>query len=236
MHELKFIGTGSAFNTQLGNNSAYIKQGNSLLLIDCGGTVFKRIQDLKILDGVKNLYIVITHTHPDHVGSLGDLIFYVYYMLHIKADIFFPDGKLMRDFLSNIGVEKELYCLNSSNKFEINNTDFGKIHTEFIAVPHVNTIPTYGFIININNENFYYSGDSSDISDEIINKLYNSEIQKIYHDTCGLDYEGNAHTPIRKLKEKIKPDFRNKVYCMHLDTSITLKEIKQSGFNAAQRE
>ena len=33
---LKFIGMGSAFNTGLGNTSAYIKKEDRMLLIDCG--------------------------------------------------------------------------------------------------------------------------------------------------------------------------------------------------------
>ena len=76
---LNFIGTGSAFNTELGNTSAFVKKNNSLLLIDCGGTVFHRFQELNIFEGLENLYIIITHTHPDHVGSLGEVIFYSYY-------------------------------------------------------------------------------------------------------------------------------------------------------------
>ena len=44
---LKFIGTGSAFNTELGNTSAYIKQNKTLLLIDAGPTVFARAKERK---------------------------------------------------------------------------------------------------------------------------------------------------------------------------------------------
>jgi len=45
---LKFIGSGSAFNTKLGNNSAYYKEGNQMLLIDCGSNILQYIR-LKIL-------------------------------------------------------------------------------------------------------------------------------------------------------------------------------------------
>ncbi len=42
---LNFIGNGSCFNTDFGNNSAYYidKEKKSLLLIDCGETVFERL-------------------------------------------------------------------------------------------------------------------------------------------------------------------------------------------------
>lgn len=72
---LKFIGIGSAFNTDLGNTSAYIKKEDRMLLIDCGGTVFHELQKQKLLEGVNQIYMIITHTHPDHVGSVGEVIF-----------------------------------------------------------------------------------------------------------------------------------------------------------------
>jgi len=50
---LSFICTGSAFNTKLGNNSAYVKAGTTLFLIDCGSTTFQRLIDKGILDGVE---------------------------------------------------------------------------------------------------------------------------------------------------------------------------------------
>ena len=79
---LKFIGTGSAFNTKLGCNSAYIIKNNSLILFDCGGDVFSKLKELNIIkDEFKNIYIFITHLHPDHIGSLGDLIYYNYFIL-----------------------------------------------------------------------------------------------------------------------------------------------------------
>ena len=80
---LKFIGTGSAFNTKLGNTSAYIKDNNTLLLIDCGELTFARILSLNLLDDVNEVHIAITHTHPDHIGSLGSLIFYCFFIKKI---------------------------------------------------------------------------------------------------------------------------------------------------------
>lgn len=44
MGTLKFIGTGSAFNTKLGSNSAYLKNNNSVILFDCGGDVFSKLK------------------------------------------------------------------------------------------------------------------------------------------------------------------------------------------------
>lgn len=231
---LNFIGTGSAFNTELGNTSAFIKNNNSLLIIDCGGTVFHRLQELNLFDKLENLYIIITHTHPDHVGSLGEVIFYSYYILKRRPTIFFPKKELIEGFLTNIGVSAEMYKLNSFERIDVNDTQFGKFSIEFLPVSHVDTIPVYGFVMELNEKLFYFSGDANNISSKVINRILNGEINRVYQDTCGLDYEGNNHLSLRKLCNIVPQEFRYKFYCMHLDKHITEKEIKENWFNVAR--
>lgn len=231
---LNFIGMGSAFNTEKGNTSAFIKKGNSLLLIDCGGTVFHRLQALKLLDGIENLYIIITHTHPDHVGSLGDIIFYSYYILQCIPNLFFPEKERMEGFLNNMGVSSEMVRLHSSEIIDGNDAQMGKFRIEFLSVSHVDTIPAYGLLMKLNEESFYYSGDANNISSMVMNRLMNGDINRIYQDTCGLDYEGNCHLSLTKLCSIVPPEYRSKVYCMHLDQHITERKIKEKGFQVVE--
>lgn len=231
---LNFIGRGSAFNTEMGNTSAFVKKNSSLLLIDCGGTVFHRLQELNLLDGLENLYIIITHTHPDHVGSLGEVIFYSYYILKHIPTIFFPNKELIENFLTNIGVSAEMYKLNSIEIIDANDTHLGKFSIEFLPVSHVDKIPAYGFIMRLNEKSFYYSGDANNISVSIVNRIMSGEIDRVYQDTCGLDYLGNNHLSLKKLCSIVQPEFRNKIYCMHLDKHITNEEIRDKGFNVIE--
>lgn len=83
MNQLKFLGTGSAFNTKLGNTSAYLLNNDksAMLLFDCGETVFSKLKP--ILEKNKNINeftICITHSHSDHIGSLPTLLYYLYYV------------------------------------------------------------------------------------------------------------------------------------------------------------
>ena len=228
---IKFTGIGSAFNTELGNTSAFTRKDNSLLLIDCGGTVFHRLQELSLFDRLENIYIVITHTHPDHIGSLGEVIFYSYYILKHRPTIFFPQKELIESLLTSIGVTPAMYNINSFEMVDVKDTQLGEFSIEFLPVSHVDTIPAYGFLMNLNERAFYYSGDANGISNAILDKLKNGQIHRIYQDTCGLDYEGNNHLSLRKLCEIIPGKYRNKVYCIHLDKHITKQEIKDNGFN-----
>lgn len=233
---LKFIGIGSAFNTRLGNNSAFIKEGQEMLLIDCGGTVFQGLQQLDLLQGISKLKIMITHTHPDHIGSLGEVIFYCYYILKIKVEVFYPNEALIKSYLHIIGVTEDMYALNGNCEVNFELNGLGLIRAQWVQQVHVDTIPAYGFILNTEKQKLYYSGDSSQIPDEIIEKLENGELDVIYQDSCGLNYEGNAHLYLYKLADKIQLQYRKQVYCMHLDQHIKMDEIRELGFNVVERE
>jgi len=228
---LNFIGKGSAFNTKLGNNSCYIRKNDSMLLIDAGGTVFHKLQELNLFNGLKNLHIIITHTHPDHCGSLGEAIFYPYYYNQIKPTVYFPDRELMKSYFKAIGVKDEMYSLISNMNMTINDNSLGEIKLGFIKVPHVETIPSFGFIMDMDNKKIYYSGDANNIPDEVLTLLKNGDLDMIYQDTCGIDYDKNAHLSINKLKDMIPFELRSKVYCMHQDGYLEPETVTKLGFN-----
>lgn len=104
MTDLKFLGKGSAFNEKELNTSAYLIKEDNLFLIDCGATVFHEIQKKKLLDGINHVYVLLTHLHADHAGSLGTLIHYCKYSLDIDINIIYPDDNLLRLYLMYQGV------------------------------------------------------------------------------------------------------------------------------------
>lgn len=231
---LNFLGIGSAFNTSLGNTSAFIKNNSSIFLIDCGSTVFYRLQKLDLLADISNIYIAITHTHPDHVGSLGEVIFYSHYYLNHKPKIFFPDARLLSSILSNMGVDENFYEIYSDLKVNITDNFLESVDFNFIPSSHVERIPSYGIELKYFKQSIYYSGDSNEICTSALEGLENGQIDIIYQDTCALDYEGNPHLYIGKLIEYIKPSLRSKVFCMHLDQQFDKSYAIHSGFNVVE--
>lgn len=235
---LEFIGSGSAFNTKLGNNGAYYKKDENLFLIDCGSSTFERLIRFNVLDGVEKIYVLITHKHPDHIGSLGDLIFYQYYnikpMFQKKLIVFAPYELCMRHVLNDVGVIEELYELSQfSESGGIHRGDF-HVNFEPVAVTHVKELKCFGYILHIEDKNIYYSGDSNMIPEEIINKLNNGDFHYFYQDTCKAHYEGNVHLSLQKLDELIDYKYRGRVYCMHLDGGFVVSEAEELGFNVVK--
>lgn len=229
-NNLIFLGTGSAFNAKLKNTSCYIKFRDSMLLIDTGGTVFHELQTNNILDGVKKLYIIITHTHPDHVGSLGDIIFYSHYIMKIKPVVYFPEANVLLNILNSMGVQNSMYFLNSNINSVIADDNAGQIKLNFMSVPHVNSIPSFGFIIEILGEKIYYSGDSNTIPQNIIEMLCEDKLHRLYQDVSGLDYEGSSHLSLKALASLVPYEFRHKVYCIHHDEYINKDMAEKQGF------
>jgi ribonuclease BN (tRNA processing enzyme) len=231
MIKLIFIGVGSAFNTNLGNTSAFIRTKDTMLLIDCGGTVFHRFMDLKLLEGLKQLNIIITHTHPDHVGSLGEVIFFAHYVLKIVPKIYFPDTELIGTFLRCIGIEEKMVIIIGNLEVKIHNQELGDFSLSFLPVSHLPTIPAFGFILENKDSRIYYSGDANAIPRSVMRLLEEGNLDIIFQDTCGLDYNGNAHLSLRKLCDIIPENLRKKVYCIHHDSFLDVEEVRELGFN-----
>ncbi|MBA4603812.1 MBL fold metallo-hydrolase [Thermoactinomyces mirandus] len=223
---LNFIGCGSAFNTGSGNNAAFIKKDNVLFLIDCGSSIFGRLKNSNIFDRVEYICVILTHTHADHVGSLGDLIAYGYYAMGKTGEpnvyVIAPYDLRIGQLLKLMGVNENTYKLSQFNETTEFHMNHFHIDLEAVPVKHVKQLNCYGYIIYYENKTIYYSGDCYEIPQRILEKLHNGTIDLFYQDTCKADYEGNVHLSLKKLDQLIDRKVRGKVYCMHLD----------SGFNA----
>ncbi|MBR4010497.1 MAG: MBL fold metallo-hydrolase, partial [Clostridiales bacterium] len=68
---LTFFGRGSAFTKE--HNSAYFTDGNDLILLDCPMSTFSKLR-ARGLSRYESIYVLITHTHGDHVGGVAMLI------------------------------------------------------------------------------------------------------------------------------------------------------------------
>lgn len=234
---LKFLGSGSAFNTKLGNTSAYIKRGTYLILIDCGSSIFQRIKDNNVLEGIEHIYVIITHTHADHVGSLADLILYSYYshgeFAKNKITVLAQYWSEVRNLLLINGCEP-LKHFNLIDCEDEEYVDISDISFLFVPSNHVEEIPSYSLVLNIDDKLVYYSSDLFELQEEVIRNIHNYDI--MYIDTCKAHYEGNVHLSLINLCKIIPKEYRKKVWCMHLDESFDREEAENLGFNVVRNE
>ena len=223
MKKLKFLGIGSAFYPPFDNTSAFFTHNDDFYLIDCGESVFKKIWDLKEMKESKNIFILVTHFHCDHVGSLGSLISYLYLKMNKVPYIVHPTEKI-KEYLKVVGIEENFYIYKNMLP------EVSQIKNNHVEVRHVDDMVCYGYEIIFPEETIYYSGDAVDIPEKILKKYFEGEIKEIYQDTCSYKSKNPSHGNIFDLEEQISPEKRKSIYCMHLDRDFRDKIIEK-GFS-----
>lgn len=227
--ELEFLDLGSAWNTTLNNTSAYLKKGNKMLLIDCGETVARTIISNKLLEDINQLYILVTHTHSDHIGSIGTLLFYSKYNKKIDNYIVVPDDVLfkknIKDYLRIVDIDNEIEFINKDCFIK----QFNFEDLVFLKANHVLSLPCYSFIIKEKNKMIYYSGDNSNI--DLIVDILKNEDAKIYTEISNNPNLSNEHLYLKNLKQKVNQKDKKRIYLMHIDEFLSIDELENMGYN-----
>ena len=204
--ELKFLGNGSAFNVDAYNTCAYFKRENSLFLLDCGESICNRIIKLGLMNDVENIYVFITHTHSDHIGSLEALIYYNEVFLHKNFQIFYPCRGKLKKLLQLTGVDFPFTI------YPVPKTLDGVT----IDCVEQNHIPgSYGYFFYEKGDAFFFSGDASEVNPRCVEELKSGKIDRVYHEvtTSG----SPIHTHLDKLKGCFPEELRGKVWLMHFE-------------------
>lgn len=244
--ELKFIGTGSCFNFDRGNNSAYMKWGEnneSMLLIDCGCDVCEKIVRNNLLDGVNNLYVAITHLHDDHSGSLGQLIDYCYHVKNIIVDLIFPPQNTIKTMLSTKMVSIDKYQFYGYYSYTNEGTswfDLGKKGPmiKFTPTSHKEGYDSFSILLSDEDTTILYTGDTNSLDiNDIDNKFGESGDKfKLYTECTFTPEFSNVHVYYKTLFG-IPEEYRKNVIVMHLDNnSENIQELREAGFNIAESE
>lgn len=223
--ELKFLGKGSAFNPTMKNTSAYFMMDKNLFLIDCGESVFEILFQSSVLEACNDIYIMLTHLHSDHVGSLGSIISYCYCVQNKMINIVHPEETVV-ELLDLLGIKRKFYKYHKALPQDIEG-----IKIESIEVKHVPDMTCYGYILEVEGSRIYYSGDAEEIPESVLAQLKSGVIDRIYQDTsCHLN---DSHLYVDNLKEVIPLKIRNKVFCMHIDSDCE-ERLKENGFQIVQ--
>jgi ribonuclease BN (tRNA processing enzyme) len=179
------------------------------------------------MDGVKEVHVLITHMHSDHIGSLGGFIGFCYWKYKISTKVYFNEKEKIKVFLELLGLKE-------SESFELLNPNEKRIESLRLNVvskitKHVKSLNTYSYILEFDIGNsIFYSGDTYETNIDIINFLNRGNI--VYHDACIDDSKDSVHTSLRKLCELVPKEYRSQVYCIHIDGENFDEEANKQGF------
>lgn len=222
MKDLEFIGIGGAYNLELGGNCAYLKEKDTLFLIDCCEEATAKLNKKGALSGVKEIIVAITHTHADHVSGLGTLIWYSNFILNIKPKIVKNSPTFVEhltNLLTLLGVDSKFYEFIEPQTVNING-----LKIDMQKTTHTEKLECFGIEFSDNLGKYYYSGDTNDI-EKIKALLQNPQFKKVY---CEASHESyGVHISYNDLKQINCP----KLTLMHFETLALYNQAIQDGFN-----
>ena len=152
--ELNFTGKGSAFYPPFKNTGAYMLSGKALYLIDCGETMFDVLYHKLDLASIEDVYVILTHMHADHVGSLGTLISYFYCLFNKAIHVVYPQ-ETIKQLLTLEGITPLGYHYHET--LPENPAGLTAVPVE---VKHALDMKCYGYVLSDGTETIYYSGAS----------------------------------------------------------------------------
>lgn len=224
MKKLSFIGIGGATNIELGGNCCYLKEEDNLLVIDMCEGATEKLEKSKAFKDIKNIYVVITHTHFDHVAGLGVFVWYCNFNLNICPNIIYSDLKYvhtLKKLLKLTGVDKKYVKFIKDSSFKINDLRLNMQRTT-----HTPKLQCFGIMFKDKLGKYYYTGDTNDI--DYIRKLCEDKtVKKIYTEVA--TETNDVHI---KYDDIINLE-KEKLILMHFDTSELYKKASKADFEVA---
>lgn len=234
--KLNFTGRGAAFNVKEGNTNAYFVENEKLFMIDCGETMFEAIQKRGILQQVKEVYTLVSHTHSDHCGSLGSFGLYCQFVLGTKLKIIVPHNEVYNDDLRRLmtifgNTEKAfelIYEEEVDGKFEA----FDSVRYDLTK--HDFMLTCYSFVFETKQGAVFYSADTR-VVDNLLEFVQKYDfIDKIYMEVTDLNNSYEIHLSLDKLLSVIDEEIKNKIYMMHFRNDMCLKKVIEAGFKVVE--
>ena len=208
--QIKFLGTGGAFDVDYGNSAAVVNFNGHNYLIDCGFMTYPALRKYNQIEQID--FILLTHLHNDHSGSLANLLLhYKIFGLEKKPVLLYPFGEYkiqVEEFLRIQVVEPDKYV-----KFKPLEEHDGVTYLDTMGC-HAEGMQTFSYIFEDEQERLVYSGDLAKF-EVLFDHLKELDEKKttIFHD-ISFNEKNNGHAFYKKL---LPYQEQYKIYGYHCD-------------------
>ena len=222
MQKLKFIGLGGATNIEMGGNCCYLKDNDNLLIIDAAEGITEKLKKDGAFTDIKNIFIIITHTHYDHIGGLGVLVWYSNFKLKITPKLIYKNYSYKRNLkklMKLTGIEYNLINFIKDTSFKIND-----LTIDLQKTYHEPKLQCFGIMFKDSEGKYYYTGDTKDI-DYIKTLCQDNNVKAIYTEVSTSSSDGHINYDDLTNLDK------NKLILMHFKNVDLYQKAKIDGFN-----
>jgi L-ascorbate metabolism protein UlaG (beta-lactamase superfamily) len=230
--ELTFLGCGAGFFPAEGSTSAYFLDKGELFLIDSGESIFKTLLEKKTLDSASALNIFITHTHSDHVGSLGSLLLYASVAKKFRTNIISDDNMAYTHQISTLlkiyGVTEHMYQFVDSSALDHRYSQFNKVR--YIKTYHCGELETCAIMFETGGGLVFYSGDMKDPAPLLEIVRSGKKVDKIFIDSNNDPNPNPYHVTLKEIYDIVPPELRPSIYCMHFNSKQCREDALACGF------
>lgn len=234
--KIQMIGTGNAFSKKFDNNNALIDIEGFRLLVDCGITLPKALDEMGIsfteLDAV-----LISHIHGDHVGGLEEYAFQMMFKYNRKPILYIADQlvePLWEQTLRGGLSQGELNAL--EHFFDVRPITPGQVielypglTVELLQTDHIPGKLSYSILFN---QRFFYSADMR-FDAKLLSQLIDRGVETIFHD-CQLETPAAVHAGLDELLT-LPEDIQSKIWLMHYGDTIESFRGKTGSMRIVER-
>ncbi|MBQ9908027.1 MAG: ribonuclease Z [Oscillospiraceae bacterium] len=224
---LQFLGRGSAFADM--QNCAYFEEDGSLVLLDCPMSAFHVLRRRGIPQ--KRIFVLVTHTHSDHVGGIPMLIHMARYISDAPVTVVAPSDEIAEDLRYLIarldGCDPAAYRIVTADTLD------AAWLIGAVPVQHAPALEgrCFGYRLRIGGNDVLYTGDAASLA----------PFQPYLHSGAYLYTEAaNFNSGVHMYIDDVLPALIRlteqgvHVYLMHLDDEAALAEkIRGTGIEFA---
>lgn len=229
------FGCGSTRVPIFGNSAVmlrHIKTGNAYLF-DCGYTVCERMLKHNLFEKINDLYVIITHYHDDHIGSLAAVL-YSYIRSRNDSEVknpnivtTQPDAARALLAANLVPYEKKLWSvidMSGARAYRDSAIELIPVRTSHRDVTHD------GYILHGNGVHMFLAGDSESMPDSIIRCLMGGELNYIY---TTLQCIPGGHFMIEDCEKLVPAKYKDCIIGTHLSSLDNLIILSGYGYTFA---
>ena len=193
--QIKFVGTGGAFDVDYLNSAAKLHFREKHILIDCGFTVFPTLVHKNLIQRVD--HIILTHLHNDHCGSLPTLLLYKSIIEKSPRPVILYPSEQFKNQLYSV-LEPQIKDPDKYAEF-VPLEQYSGITAIDTFGQHSEDMQTFAYVFDEDEHRIAYSGDLGK-PDALFDRLAKMPALRtqVFHDIT-FNAENTGHTYYKKL-------------------------------------